>query len=295
MRDHVEREILIDGPIERAFAALTDATTWPTWGPQRLEGRLAPGDVPVLDFGPSGGGRVAVYVVALDAPTYFAYRWAQGVTDPELLVRDPRQGPSTLVEFHLEAVDGRTRVRVVESGISKLPGMAETPDSAVEGMEAGWGLMLGGLARGVASAGQPPSDRIEHAIEVAVSPDRAFEALVHPERWWCERIDGAIAAGTQPLLDFGMFGRIRFDVIAVDSPASLVYRWLQGVADRTADPRGGPSTTVELRVEAAGAGARVRAVETGFLALPGDPLPLVRGAQQAWAVILGLLQRHLGA
>ena len=112
-RDRVERQILIRTSIEQAFAALTDPARYPTWGPERVEGKLEPGERPVLDFGPGGGGKVRVYVVALEPPQYFAYRWMQGEHDPERLLQDPLSGPNTLVEFRLEQLGDEVRVSVV--------------------------------------------------------------------------------------------------------------------------------------------------------------------------------------
>ena len=137
MRDFVQREIVIQGPVDRVFAALIDPSTFPSWGPEAIEGDVAPGERPVLDFGPAGGGKVRVYVVAVEPPRRFAYRWAQGATDPAVLVGDPLAVPNTLVEFFVDEVEGGTRVRVVESGISVLPGMEAAPDDAVENMGKG--------------------------------------------------------------------------------------------------------------------------------------------------------------
>src|SRR5688572_25038769 len=143
-RDRVERETFARAPITKVFAALTDPSLFPTWGPERVDGTIAPGEQPVFDFG--WGGKCRVHIVAIESPRYFAYRWKQGVYDPEILLRDPLDGPNTLVEFHLEETGGGTRVRVVESGIDKLPQNPETNiDDALENMGKGWELMLGGL------------------------------------------------------------------------------------------------------------------------------------------------------
>lgn len=296
-RDRVEREIVIQGSIERAYAALTDPALFPTWGPVRVEGALVPGERPVLDFGPSGGGRVAVYVVAAEPPRYFAYRWKQGETDPEALLGDPLAGPNTLVEFHLDEIEAGTRVRVVESGIADLPSMAGVadPDQALEQMGKGWELMLGGLPR--ALAGGEPADRLEEQLELPAARDRVFDALVHPERWWYATVEGAFAAGEAPVVDFGQFGRYRFAILAIDPPHHLAYRanlWAEDPEVCLADPRTAPSTLVEIRLVEAGAATRVELVESGFDALPGAPRAArYRRARQGWGVSLGMLAQHL--
>lgn len=276
MRDHVEREVLIRGPIERAFAALTDPALFPTWGPERVEGTIAPGERPVLDFGASG--RVRVYIVAVEPPRYFAYRWVQGVTDPEVLLADPLAGHNTLVEFHLEAIDGGTRVRVRESGLASLPGVPGLDrDKAIEHMGEGWRLMLDGLRRSFVDG---PADRVETEVTVATPAARAFAALASPTGWWAQTIDGAMTPGERPTLDFGPFGRAELEVVAVEPPARLAFRWSHW----------GAPTLVELTVDDAAGGAVVRQVETGFT----DPTQVKR-ARLGWGVILGLLEGHLRA
>jgi uncharacterized protein YndB with AHSA1/START domain len=280
-RDRVEREIVVRAPIERAYAALTDPALFPTWGPVAVEGRLAPGERPVLDFGDDGGGKVAVLVVAVDAPSYFAYRWAQGATDPAILLGDPLAAPNTLVEFHLEAVADGTRVRVVESGIAALPGIADH-ETAAERMGEGWGLMLGGLASAI-TAGDP-TDEVTADVEIAAPRAEVFAALVAPVPWWAQRVDGAIAPGERPLLDFGMFGSARMHVLAVEPPSRLAYEWIEGR----------PPTRAELTLEETAGGTRIRVRDRGYLALPADQIRRhFRRATQAWTIILGMLRSHL--
>jgi uncharacterized protein YndB with AHSA1/START domain len=296
-RDRVEREIVIRAPVERVYAALTDPSLYPTWGPERVEGTLAPGERPIFDFGPGGGGKVAVYVVAVEPPRYFAYRWMQGETDPEVLLGDPLGRPNTLVEFHVEAFEDGTRVRVVESGVSSLPAVPGVDiDAGLDSMGKGWQLMLGGLARHFLP-GSGSDDMIENEIVVRAPREQVFEALLHPERWWATKVEGRMAAGELPVLDFGQFGRVRIEVFEVDPPDHLVFRWVQGVDDparRLEDPRENPSTTVEFRLDATPEGTRIRHRESGFGALSGEGIHVhFKRAQQAWGIILGLLEMHL--
>jgi uncharacterized protein YndB with AHSA1/START domain len=297
LKDLVEREITIAASIERAFAALTDPALYPTWGPERIEGKLVPGERPVLDFGPAGGGKVAIYVVAFEPPSYFAYRWAQGVTDPAAMLADPLQGPHTLVEFRLEPIAAGTRVRVIESGLSALPGMEGVDlEQAIKNMGSGWALMLGGLARSFAAKGD--GDRIENAIALAAPRARVFEALVKPQSWWGGvRIDGEIAVGERPVLDFGQFGTFRIEVTTVDPPHYLAYRRPQGVDDPAGQlepPREGASTLVELHLDDAPEGTLLRQSETGFGSLTsGDRQAVYKRAEMGWGITLDMLQQYL--
>ncbi len=295
-KDHVEREIVIKASRERVFAALINPNAFPTWGPEKIEGKVEPGERPILDFGPSGGGRVAVYVVAVDPPKHFAFRWMQGVTDPKKLLLDPLLGHNTLVEFHLDDVEGGTRVRVVESGLSKLPAIPGMGvDQARENMGKGWQLMLGGLGQSF-DGGGALQDRLEATQLVNAPREAVYAALTTPTLWWAEKMDGTMTPGETPLLDFGPFGRWRFCVVAADAPGYLSYQRTQGVDDpvRLAeDPRGQPHTLVEHRLEQTPQGTMVRLTESGFLALKVDnPLASFRRAQQGWSIILGMLEMH---
>ena len=297
-RDSVEREIVIKGPVERVWAALTDPAQFPTWGPERIEGRLEPGQRPVLDFGPTGGGRVRVYVVAVQAPTYFAYRWMQGETKPEVLLRDPLEGHNTLVEFRLESAEGGTRVRVVESGLSALPGVPGLdPDVAAEQMGQGWSLMLGALDQAILHAGEEMGDTVGTVVSLAAPPDRVWDALIHPERWWARKVEGEIRPGELVVLDHGEFGRFRILVVQVRAREILSYRRVQGVDDPRRwmdDLREAPSTLVELRLDPGEGGTRIALKESGFGALRGEGVRAhQRKAAQGWGIVLGLLKMHL--
>jgi uncharacterized protein YndB with AHSA1/START domain len=295
LRDQVQRHVLIRGPIERAFAALTDQSLFPTWGPLRIEGKLEPGERPVLDFGPAGGGKTAIYVVAVEAPSYFAYRWPQGATDPAILLADPLAVPNTLVEFRLEAVEGGTRVTVTESGISQLPSVSGMdPDLAIEHMGEGWQLMLGGLERYFDPEKGKVSDRIENERLLAAPRERAFTTLT-AFTWWAERVEGSLTPGSSPMLDFGQFGKSRIHVVALEPGRYFAFRWspmnpAADAATRLADPLTVPNTLVELRLEDAPGGTHLWHSESGFLALP-DAAERSQTARAIWGMVLGLLER----
>lgn len=256
-RDRVERETFMRAPIERVFSALTDSSQFPTWGPERVEGTIAPGERPVFDFGISG--KVRVYVVALEPPRYFAYRWVQGVHDPEVLLGDPLARPNTLVEFHLDERDGGTRVRVVESEVDKLPMPAELNiDDTLANMGKGWELMLGGLPRHFTFAG---GDKVENELVLPAPPDKVRAALLAPASWWMM---------APPL-----------EVEAVDDQ-HVRYRW----------KRDGATTVIDFALAPDAQGTRLHQVEAGFASLP-EPRLAAKRAHQGWGVILGMLQMHL--
>ncbi|MEW5853368.1 MAG: SRPBCC domain-containing protein [Myxococcota bacterium] len=294
-RDRVQREMFMKAPREKVFAALTDDRFYPSWGPEKIIGKLAVGERPILDFGPSGGGKVCVYVVAVEPPVRFAFRWMQGVTDPQVLLGDPLKSHNTLVEFTLEGVEGGTLVRVVESGLASLPAVAGMDtEEALENIGKGWELMLGGLGR--AFTATEPQDKLEYEHSIKATRERVYDALVHPDRWWAEMMDGRFAPGETPLLDFGPFGQWRIHVEKADAPTTIAYRRVQGVEDPgqlRLDPREHPNTLVSIQLHSAPEGTHVHVTESGFLALKTQNLAThFRRAQAAWPIIMGLLQQH---
>jgi uncharacterized protein YndB with AHSA1/START domain len=297
VRDEVQRHIIVRADIKRAFAALTEPSLFPTWGPQRVEGKLEPGERPVLDFGAAGGGKTAIYVVAVEAPNYFAFRWAQGATDPATLLSDPLSVPNTLVEFRLEEVEGSTRVTVTESGISKLPGMPGLdPDTSLEHMGEGWQIMLGGLDRFFDPEAGKPADRIEIERLLEAPRERVFATFLSFS-WWAVNIEGTIAANQSAVLDFGQFGKSRIHVVALEAGKYLAFRWspMNPAAEqsqRLTEPLNVPNTLVEVSFEDTPNGTRLRLEETGFLSVP-DAITRVQTARGLWPMLLGMLERSV--
>jgi uncharacterized protein YndB with AHSA1/START domain len=290
-KDRVEREIVVRASREKVYAALTEPALFPTWGPEKVAGKIAPGERPIFDFGASG--KVAVYVVAVEPPDYFAYRWAQGVQDPVVLLADPLQGPNTLVEFRVEAVEGGSRVRVIESGLASLPAPPEVNiDTILENIGKGWELMIGALA----GAFDRSSNRVENTVVLAAPITRVYAALSDPMGWWARKIDGKVEPGELPLLDFGPFGKARFYIEDAHPPSYLAIRRGQSSdpAKLLEDPRTVPSTLLEFRLRETADGTRLEQTETGFDALDDPDASLyLRRAQQAWSILLGMLEAHV--
>jgi uncharacterized protein YndB with AHSA1/START domain len=114
--DQIERETLINAPVERVWSLITEAEHLGRWfGDAGAEIDLRPGGAMVLrwaDFGANHGR-----VVAVEPHTRFSYRWAP-FKDPG--GEEPVEGNSTLVEFTLAPEADGTRLRVVESGFASL-------------------------------------------------------------------------------------------------------------------------------------------------------------------------------
>lgn len=118
--DRVEREILVNAPRARVWQALTDSKEFGEWFGARLEGPFAPGQTTRGMNGCHGedGIPMELKVVRMEPESAFSYTWHPYAIEPGA---DYSGEEPTLVEFSLEDEGDGTRVRVVESGFSKVP------------------------------------------------------------------------------------------------------------------------------------------------------------------------------
>ena len=95
--DRIEREVVIDAPVERVWALITQAEHLGTWfGDAGAEIDLREGGELELRWEEHGTSRGRIERV--DEPTAFSFRWAP-FKDPGGV--EPADGNSTLVEFTL--------------------------------------------------------------------------------------------------------------------------------------------------------------------------------------------------
>jgi uncharacterized protein YndB with AHSA1/START domain len=132
--DQIERETVINAPVERVWELITAAEHVGRWfGDAGAEIDLRPGGAMVLRWSEYGTNRGRV--VAVDPPTRFSYRWAP-FKEPG--GEEPVEGNSTLVEFTLQPEGDGTRLRVVESGFASLATSEEQRAANHAGNTAGW-------------------------------------------------------------------------------------------------------------------------------------------------------------
>jgi uncharacterized protein YndB with AHSA1/START domain len=111
--DQIEREIVIDAPVDKVWTTLTSAEHLGKWlADSGAEIDLKPGGAVALNW--EGYGKVLGRVEKVESQRTFAYRWTNGPA-PELT-----DDNSTLVEFTLSPEGAGTRLRVVESGFLAL-------------------------------------------------------------------------------------------------------------------------------------------------------------------------------
>ena len=139
--DRIEREVLIDAPVEAVWAVLTEPEHVGGWFSNVAEIDLRPGGAATLTWKKHGDVRLRVEKV--EPPHAFSFRWARPGAEP-------RAGNSTLVEFSLSPEDGSTRLRMVESGFRELEADDEEKARYAEENDRGWDHELGELLEYVA-------------------------------------------------------------------------------------------------------------------------------------------------
>lgn len=139
----IEREILIDAPIDVVWRTITEPDRISQWFADRVQLEAAPGGAGTFTFEhPGGTDHVAELVVdTVERPGRFSFRWGHRPGER------PGPGNSLLVEFTL-APEGaeRTRLRLVESGLELLGWADEKKERYAEEHRTGWATYVGRLA-----------------------------------------------------------------------------------------------------------------------------------------------------
>jgi uncharacterized protein YndB with AHSA1/START domain len=135
--ERIEREILVEAPLDVVWAVVTQSEHVGGWFSDSAEIDLRPGGEATLTWEKHGTARA--WVEKVEPPHSFSFRWARPMG------AEPSEGNSTLVEFNLSAEGEHTRLRVVESGFRALDGSEEEKATYAEGNREGWKAELGDL------------------------------------------------------------------------------------------------------------------------------------------------------
>jgi uncharacterized protein YndB with AHSA1/START domain len=133
----IEREILIDAPVEVVWAVVTEPDHISGWFSDSVELDLRPGGRAVLHW--DRHGSVQGRVERVERPRFFSFRW---VVQPGA---DIAVDNSTLVEFTLSAEGDSTRLTVAESGFADLSGPDDEKQGHFDSHSRGWELELDDL------------------------------------------------------------------------------------------------------------------------------------------------------
>lgn len=143
--DAIEKEIVIDAPVETVYRVITEPGQISQWFSDTAELEPVPGGGGTLVFDDRATGQRAVVrltVQAAEPPHRFCFRWDY----PD--GAQPDEGNSLLVEFALSAEGGGTRLRVTESGFTALRGsVQEKYDAHNKGWDGHLASLQGHVAR----------------------------------------------------------------------------------------------------------------------------------------------------
>ncbi len=144
MLDVVERQTSIAAPSELVWTALTEVEQFNSWFGVALQqpfvpGQSSSGKIGAINSsaGDCGALDMTIWIERMEAPRMFSYRWHPFAIEPG---KDCSSEPTTLVEFHLESVDGGTRLIVRETGFEALP--TDRIDPSWRANERGWGIQV---------------------------------------------------------------------------------------------------------------------------------------------------------
>jgi uncharacterized protein YndB with AHSA1/START domain len=149
--NRVEREILIEAPLETVWAVVTEPEHVAGWFSDSADLDLRPGGKAILTW--DGHGTVHGRVESVQPPRFFSFRWVSG-SGTEL-----REDNTTLVEFTLSPEGDGTRLRVVESGFADLAGPDDEKAKIVDEHQEGWRRELGDLSEYVAERVRTSTER----------------------------------------------------------------------------------------------------------------------------------------
>ncbi len=137
--DRIQRDILIQAPIDIVWAVLTQPEHIARWFSDAAEVDLRPGGSGLFTFTERATTQpvaAPIQVETVDPPHTFAYRWGHaGGTQAHA-------GNSALVEFTLAAEGDATRLRVVESGLLDMGLSAADRATYVTDHTHGWEVHL---------------------------------------------------------------------------------------------------------------------------------------------------------
>jgi uncharacterized protein YndB with AHSA1/START domain len=129
--ERIERELLIEAPIDVVWAVLTEPEHVAGWFSDSAEIDLRPGGDATFTWREHGAPSRA-WVEQVEPPRFLAYRWVRPVEEEQ------RRDNSTLVEFTLTAEGDHTRLQVVESGFRELAWSEDKKARYAEENTRGW-------------------------------------------------------------------------------------------------------------------------------------------------------------
>jgi len=154
--DKIEKQVTLRAPVSRVWQAISNAEEFGRWFGVKLQGAFVAGKSLTGTFDASlkeeaireyqkklglppskvkmpEADMVFCTVERIEPEHYFSFRWIPYGIDAEV---DPKNEPTTLVEFRLQKVAEGTSLTIVESGFDRVP--AHRRERAFRMNEGGW-------------------------------------------------------------------------------------------------------------------------------------------------------------
>jgi uncharacterized protein YndB with AHSA1/START domain len=141
--DRIERDMLIDAPVEVVWSVLTEPEHISAWFSDAVEVDVRPGGLGTFTWIHNDAPHrvtVALRIERIDRPRFFSFRW----NFPE--GEEPTDRNAPLVEFTLQPEGEQTRLHLVESGIRMLDRSDDQKASYADDHSSGWDVLLAKLA-----------------------------------------------------------------------------------------------------------------------------------------------------
>lgn len=148
--DRIERKILLKAPRSRVWRALSDAAEFGSWFGVDFKGKTFAVGQPVKGMVTYPGYEhitMEVFIERMVPERLLSWRWHPAAIDPSM---DYSQEPMTQVVFELEDANGGTLLRVIETGLDKIP-LARRAD-VFRMNNAGWDAQMQSIEKHVAAA-----------------------------------------------------------------------------------------------------------------------------------------------
>ncbi len=156
------------------------------------------------------------------------------------------------------------------------------------------------------------TDRIEKQVVLRAPMDRVWRAISDSQefgRWFGVRIDGPFAAGTSVTATITgttvdeevaelqrphAGAKATWQIVAVEPPRRLAYRWHPFAVEPDIDYNGEPTTLVEFTLSPTPDGVLLSIVESGFDAIPAARRSAAFEANsEGWAKQVELVRKYL--
>jgi uncharacterized protein YndB with AHSA1/START domain len=141
--DRIERDMLIDAPVEVVWSVLTEPEHINAWFADAVELDARQGGAGTLTWvqpGDPGRNTVALRIERLDRPRFFSFRWNFPPGE------EPTDRNASLVEFTLTSEGEQTRLHLVEKGIRMLDRSDDQKALYADDHSHGWDVLLARLA-----------------------------------------------------------------------------------------------------------------------------------------------------